>query len=384
MEEFNKFIYLDNAATTRPFDICKNILDEYVFNNYYNPSSSYMQALSLKNLIDKARESILRTLNANNHKIIFTSSGTESNNWALNSVSLPHNSQVIIGGAEHASIYNKAIQLQSLGYDVIFAPVQKSGEIDKEKFLKLVNDKTRFISIMHVNNETGAINNIEELSLLSKKINKNLVFHSDGVQAVGKINVDLSLINVDLYTISAHKLGGIRGAAALIAKNNINLKPFMLGGGQEYNLRSSTENTAAILCLQHSLELKLLNLNENILHLETIQKLCKEKISQNGNYKLISDNNSKYICAFALKNVKSEIIQHILEENNILIGIGSACNSTKHNLRIPKAIGLDKDFQNGVIRLSFDENITLEEIAYFFKVLDVEYSKINNKLIRKK
>lgn len=353
-------IYLDNAATTCSLSGCMDIIQKYTFSSFYNPSATYSKAIEVKKDLEKARKNILNKLNGSEGKLVFTSSGSEANNIALSCLSIPKGSKIIVGNAEHSSVFNVTTLLKSLGYNICFAPVNLNGQICLEKFKQILTPDTKLVSIMHVNNETGAVNDIKLLNSLSKCANKNIIFHADGVQAVGKIPVDMKELDVDLYSISAHKFGGIKGAAALYAKSQINIKPFIYGGGQELNIRSSTENITAILCMELALIHKLKKLEDNIQKMKSFQQKLNHYFSK--------------------KKVKSEIMQHILEENKIFVGTGSACNSSKHNLRISNALELNNEYKHGIIRLSFSEKTNEEQIQKFLNIFSLEYNKIYNQL----
>lgn len=383
MEYINrkKIIYLDNAATSCSIFDCKEIFEEYTFKDFFNPSSTYNQAIQIKQKIESARKNILNNLGTNIGRLLFTSSGSEANNIALNGVSIPKGSSIVIGHAEHASVYNKAINLKSMGYNVIFAPVDINGKICINSFEKILDKSTKFVSIMHVNNETGIVNDIKLLNSIAKKMNKDIVFHSDGVQAAGKIPVSLMDLGIDLYTISAHKFGGIKGAGALYINKNINVKPFIYGGGQEFNLRSSTENVSAILCLEKAFVKKVKTIDLNTNNAKVIQKKLFEFFSTIDSIKIISDikKTNNHIFTFALNNIKSEIMQHLLETKNILVGTGSACNSSKNNLRIADALNLEDSYKNGMIRLSISEKTTIEEIDVFIRTFETFYKTLKRK-----
>ncbi|MGI6593973.1 MAG: cysteine desulfurase family protein [Christensenellales bacterium] len=375
-------IYLDNAATTCSLSGCMDIIQKYTFSSFYNPSATYSKAIEVKKDLEKARKNILNKLNGSEGKLVFTSSGSEANNIALSCLSIPKGSKIIVGNAEHSSVFNVTTLLKSLGYNICFAPVNLNGQICLEKFKQILTPDTKLVSIMHVNNETGAVNDIKLLNSLSKCANKNIIFHADGVQAVGKIPVDMKELDVDLYSISAHKFGGIKGAAALYAKSQINIKPFIYGGGQELNIRSSTENITAILCMELALIHKLKKLEDNIQKTKSFQQKLNHYFSKLDNIKILTkiENSNYHIFSFAMKKVKSEIMQHILEENKIFVGTGSACNSSKHNLRISNALKLGNEYKHGIIRLSFSEETNEEQIQKFLNIFSLEYNKIYNQL----
>ena len=244
-----KFYYLDNAATTKVFDDVFDLMKKNNDELFFNPSASYSKALSSKKVLNDARKSILNILRGSAGKLYFTSSATESNNTVFNGVHLRSGDVVLVSKGEHPSVYNAAHRLEEKGVKVFDINLQSNGLVDVEDLKKLLSDKVKLVSIIHVSNETGAINDIKNLVKVVKNYNQKIIFHSDGVQAFGKIKVNLQDLGVDLYTISAHKIYAPRGIASLWIKNGIVIDSLLVGGGQEDGFRSSTENVAGAIGL---------------------------------------------------------------------------------------------------------------------------------------
>ena len=242
-----KLIYLDNAATTRIYpEVAKTVLEESE-EDFFNPSALYKPSVALSVKIKNAREEIKAALKAPEGELYFLSGGTEADNTALFCTRKAKGSRVIVGLGEHDAIINSANQLAQQGFDVQYAPINPDGSVNVEEFEKLLNENVSLVSIMHVSNETGAINDIARLVRLTRKYAPKAVFHSDGVQAFGKIKVNLRALDVDLYTISAHKIHGPKGIGGLFVKKGVSIRPLIFGGGQEKGFRSGTENAPCII-----------------------------------------------------------------------------------------------------------------------------------------
>lgn len=370
-------IYLDNAATTKVQKDILPIIEKYYFEQYYNPSALYQNAIDVANDIKAARNNIAKLLNVDANTLHFTSSGTESDNQALFCAKKRKGSRIIISAVEHAAVYNSAMQLKQQGYDIAICEVNTDGSVNVESFKRLLNENTSMVSIMHVSNETGAINDIEKLVNITKSYDKNILFHSDGVQAFGKIPVNLKLLGVDYYTISGHKLGAPKGIAALYVKRGAHIVPLLYGGGQESGLRASTENVSGIILFEKASALYI-NQNEYLLKLsEKIFSDIRKILSDIPDIVFItSDKSAPHIITLALPYVRGEVMMHSLEKYGIIIGIGSACSSKKGTGRLQSGTGLSEKHRDGVIRLSIglDNNIDDGKIAA--EAIIVEYNKL--------
>jgi len=367
-------IFFDNASTSRVREECLNILTHFYINEYYNPSSLYSPSVKVSTKLKQAREGIIKALNGSGN-LVFTSGGTESDNLALLGLSLPKYSNIVLSSVEHSAIYNTGNHLKQLGYDVRFCKSDSVGCVDVASLIELIDDKTSLVSIMHVCNETGAINDIKLLCRKIKAINKNIIFHSDGVQALGKIKIDLDDINVDLYSLSAHKINAPKGTGALFIRQGINLTGILFGGAQEKGLRPSTENVAGIFAFEKAIKLALAEIKQ---HNETFrqirEKIMRELPKIDDKIIILSNENcADNILTFASNSVRGEVLLHALSDREILVGTGSACSSKNKTHRIPEALGLQKDYHDGLLRLSFGIYNTLEEADIFVKELSIAY-----------
>ena len=312
--------------------------------------------------IKNAREGIKSALHAGDGELYFTSGGSEGDNTALFCTRKPKGSRIIVGLGEHDAIINGAAQLAQQGYDVVYAPINADGSVNVEEFKNLLTPNVALVSIMHVSNETGAINDIARLCKLTKKVAPNAVFHSDGVQAFGKIKVNLRALGVDLYTISAHKIHGPKGIGALYVKKGTPIKPLIYGGGQEKGFRSGTENAPSILGFAKAVEICMENFDSDFAKKAAFKAQLKEKLlSKIDDVQIISgdENFAPNILTVAFKDVRGEVLLHDIEDDGILVGIGSACSS-HHESRFKSLLGLDENHKDGIIRFSIsyenDEN----------------------------
>jgi cysteine desulfurase len=234
-----------------------------------------------------------------------------------------------------------------------------------------VDDKTSFVSVIHVNNETGAINDIASISAQIKKKNSQTLFHSDGVQAYGKIPFRLTP-NIDMYSFSAHKIGGIKGVGALIKRKNLIIKPLIYGGGQESGLRSGTENVFGIKCLEYAADKKYQNISQNFEYVKKLNTLLREKLDKDL-FKIVSgENSSPYILSVIAKGVRGETILHEVNDKGLIIGTGSACSSNqkKRYSRIILSCGINETDADGVLRISFSPENTLNEVECAADILN--------------
>lgn len=366
-------IYLDNAATTKPLKSAllsaENINEEI----YFNPSARYHGGIVASNIVKTARYNIEKCLGSD-FEVIFTSCGSESDNTAIFSCCKRGNAITTLG--EHSAVYEPFISLKNNGYDARFSKINKDCSVNVEDLLSQIDNNTVFVSVVHVNNETGAINDINKIALLCKKKNPRIIFHSDGVQAFGKIPHKLSSA-IDLYSISAHKIGGIKGVGALLKNKKLkSLKPLILGGGQEFNLRSGTENVFGIKVFESATIDKFNDITANF---EKVTRLKEEFLSNLDKdlIKVISTNNcSPYVISLSAVGLKGEVLQHMLESDGIIVGTGSACNSKKPHSRVLSEAGYSSQVLDGVIRISFSIQNSLDEVVLSAKKINEQVLKL--------
>ena len=382
-------IYLDNAATTQLDEKCIEVIREYSVNSFYNPSALYRKAMESGNAIKNARNIIARSLGVKGEEIIFTASGRDGDNIALLCSLRAKSGKIIVGSSEHSAVYNCALELKLRGYDVVFAPCDKYGRTDLEKLSQLLDEKVVLVSIMHVCNETGALNDLCAISKLIKSKSPRALFHSDGVQAYSKIPVNLRSLGVDLYTVSAHKVHGPKGIGAIYCKSGTFLKTFVFGGGQENGVRSATENVASIMAFADVVERNFIRIQDNYDKVKSLRDHLYLKLTDAfDNLKINTDlkNSSPYVFSFAMNSARGEVLVHCLEDKGVIVGTGSACSAKKSTKRIPLALGIQDDFSQGMLRVSFCEYNTIEEVDVFINALKdalQELIKYQNKSVGK-
>lgn len=358
-------IYLDNAATTKMYDEALRVLTEANEKRWFNASALYKEASEESKTIRRARETLLGALKAGDGELYFLSGGTEADNTALFCTRKAKGSRVIVSEGEHDAVINPAKVLKEQGYDVVFAPIKSDGGVDEEKFAALLTPDVSLVSVMHVSNETGAVNDIAKLSAMTKRAAPKAVFHSDGVQAFGKIKVNLRSLGADLYTVSGHKIHGPKGIGALYVAKGTPVKPLVFGGGQEKGFRSGTENGPAIEAFAAAAERTMRNFEEDCSKKRHYLEYLREGL-ENGvpDVKIITDTerSAPHILTVAFGGVRGEVLLHALEERGILVGVGSACSSHRES-RFKSLLGLDEAHRDGIVRFSVSAFNDFSEVA---------------------
>ena len=353
-------IYLDNAATTVPDEGAVNAALQFLkIDGFYNPSALYRAGFAAHKEIEEARRTILSLLAPQGgYELVFTGSGSEADNQAV--FSSVRRGNFVTTAGEHAAIYQSAKELEKRGIEVRFAPLRSDGSADTEALLSMVDKDTSCVSVIHVNNETGAVNDIAAIAAAAKKINPALLFHSDGVQAFGKIPFALTK-DIDLYTVSAHKIGGVRGVAGLFRKKGVRLSPYIFGGGQENGLRSGTENTFAIKQFEFAAKKKFSSLKEDFERIRSYNLAVRQGLDKTIFSVLSSENASPYVLSVSARGLRGEVLLHMLDDAGVMVGTGSACSSKNRYSRVILACGLDERSADGVLRISFAATTTLQE-----------------------
>ena len=364
-------IYLDNAATTKPNEEAFDLARRYVTEKFYNPSSLYKEGFALQGELKKARSVLLsKVADENAFELIFTSCGTESNNQAIFSFARRGNAVTTAG--EHSAVSAPFAELKNRGIaEPRFAPLLKDGRVDVEKLLALIDDKTSFVSVMHVNNEIGAINDVNAIAKLVKGKNPRVIFHVDGVQAYGKIPYRMAK-EIDLYSISAHKIGGLKGVGGLIKRKSLVLPAYLIGGGQESGRRSGTENTFGIMQFVYAAEKKFACIREDYARLLGYREKLWGGLDKEVYVRLSSEEGTPYILSVSATGLRGEVLLHMANDKGLIIGTGSACSSNAKT-RYSKVIlscGHDEKTADGVLRISFSPETTEEEIDRAVEILN--------------
>ncbi len=364
-------IYLDNAATTKPSLQAFERAREYVTEKFYNPSALYNEGFALQSELKKARSVLLSSIaDESSFELIFTSCGTEADNQAIFSFAKRGNAVTTAG--EHSAVLASFQELKNRGVaEPRFAPLEKDGCVNVEKLLALVDEKTSFVSVMHVNNEIGAINDVNAIAKRIKQKNPRVIVHVDGVQAYGKIPFRMAK-EIDLYSISAHKIGGLKGVGGLIKRKTLVLPPYIIGGGQESGRRSGTENTFAIKQFQYVAEEKFSSLKADYEKITGYRETLWAALDKEIYTRLSSTEGTPYILSVAARGLRGEILLHMANDRGLIIGTGSACSSNAKNRysKVILACGYDEKTADGVLRLSFSPETTAEEIEQAAQILN--------------
>lgn len=343
-------IYLDNAATTRVFDSVVKEMERYYSEEYFNPSALYSPAFEVVKKIAAARAYLCDKLGGGG-KLYFTSCATESNAWVYNCGVKNKKGNILVSMGEHASGYENARALADKGFDVRFVKLCADGTVDISDYQSKLDENTTLASVIHCSNETGAINDIARLSRIAKQISPRCLFHSDGVQAFCKIDVNCEHAGIDLYSLSAHKIGGPKGIGALWVRDGIRIAPFIIGGGQEEGERSGTENVAAIMGFcQAAKDFSAVDGGQMFALRQRMKKALediKDAVFNEAN------EQSPYILSLSIAGIKAEVLQRKLADKGILIGLGSACSSRLKKNRVLSAMGRDMRQIEGNVRIGF-------------------------------
>lgn len=374
-------IYLDNAATTKPYSEILDIVNDILVDNYYNPSAIYNKGINLSKEINNVRNDILSSLSAEDGTVIFTSGGTESINSAILNFSnfADKNKNIITTAYEHSATINSLDFLKKIGLEIIKV-VPRNNKINIDDIVEKINDETVLVSVMHVNNEVGHIIDIEELGNKIKKKNNNTLFHVDAVQSYMKVKINVEKCKIDFLSISSHKIHGIKGTGALYIKNTEKFKPLIFGGGQEFGLRSGTDNVLGVLSLGKAVKLGTENFNNNVKKLDYIRNLFLENIKEIKDININSlEEGAKHILNVSFIGVPSEILLHDLESKNIYVSAGSACSSKKKSSKTLDSLSLNDSIKSSAIRFSFSvftEDDEIRKACYEIKKSVEEIRKI--------
>ncbi|MGN1235643.1 MAG: cysteine desulfurase family protein [Christensenellaceae bacterium] len=373
-------IYLDNAATTKPNQAAVKNAMIWLTEYYFNPSAMYREGFERHREIKAARENILPLVaDPLLFDLEFTSCGTESDNQAIFVFAKRGNAVTTEG--EHSAVSSSFAELKNRGVEPRFAPLQADGKVDVEKLLALVDERTSFVSVIHVNNETGAINDVNAIAKAVKAKNPRVVFHVDGVQSFGKLPYRLGK-EVDLYAFSAHKIGGIKGVGGLIYKKKLHMLPYVYGGGQEGGLRSGTENVFGIKVLEYAAREKYENRRSKFEEMKRKNALAVSLLDSRIFERISGEEASPYILSMTGRGVRGEILLHRVDDRGVMIGTGSACssNAKKRYSRVILACGYDDTAADGVIRISFSDETSEEEIRTAMQIINEEARSLKEEL----
>lgn len=363
-------IYLDNAATTKPFEEVLKTFENVNETEYFNPSSSYSSAFNLYKKINNSRKKFINFLHGDeeNDNVIFTCGATESNNLAIFGSAINKNMTYLFSSGEHPSVHNCAKELLQRGFDVKFVPLQKSGQVDYVELENMMTENVCFVSAMFVSNETGAINDLSKIRNIIDLKNKKAIFHVDAVQGFGKIVLNLRKIGVNLCSISAHKIGGLKGVGALYISKDTKIKNVVFGGNQEFSLRSGTVNAGGILSFLKATEIAFENMQKNFENALKLKNILVESLEKIENKKIIIVSDefcSPYIVSLIFENNRGENILRFLDSKGICVSTGSACSSNKAGNRILESMKYNKQQIMGALRVSFGFDTAENDMGAF-------------------
>ena len=369
-------VYLDNSATTKPYDEAVSVMCDVMASNYGNPSSLHSLGKRAEDLLNRSRSVLARSIGAQTDEFYFTSGGTESNNIAIMGYAMANRREggrIITQRTEHAAVLEPFKYLEAQGFDVVYIGVTPEGLPDLDELRCAINQSTILASFMYVNNENGAIFPVDEIVAMLD--GSKCALHVDAVQAYGKLPINVQKLGCRMLTVSSHKIHGPNGIGGLYIERGTKINPIVFGGNQEKGLRSGTENIASAAAFAKACEIKLGNLNdtsERILILK--QRLAGRLCDEIENVVINSPENS--VCTIlnvSFPGVKSEVLLHVLESKGIYVSTGSACNSRKKKYSyVLSEMGLGMDVIDSAVRFSLSEFNTEDEIDYTVDVLKKE------------
>ena len=362
-------IYLDNSATTRPFDGVIDAMDRSMREAYYNASAAYKPAVDVDRALRACRKLIASQLGAQEDEVYFTSGGTESDNLAILGVAatLRHPANFVCSAIEHPAVLETIRRVEAMGHEVRVMPIDRRGVVDLAACEVLFDERTALVSCMQVSNETGAIQPIAELARMARAKNKDVRVHVDGVQGFMRVPMHMGRMGVDLYALSGHKIHGPKGVGALVVRKGVRLVPQMTGGGQEKNLRSGTYNSPAILGLGEAVR-EMASRRDDLTRIAQMKArlfalLCAEEgVTLNG--PAVDDAQSApHILSVSFAGVRGEVMRNALEGEGVLVSTGSACASHKQKVSgTLRAMGLSTEQADGTIRISLGMMNTMDEM----------------------
>lgn len=369
-------VYLDNSATTRCFDEVAAFVTKIMCEDYGNPSSLHRKGVQAEEYLRYAKTVIARNLKVNEKEIFFTSGGTESDNLAIRGCAYANcraGRHLITTQIEHPAILQTMRHLEEEGFRVTYLPVDGRGCIRLEDLQRAITGETILVSIMHTNNEIGSLQPIAEVGAIIKKTNPRILFHVDAVQGYGKFRIYPKRMNIDLLSVSGHKIHGPKGVGFLYVDEKVKIKPILFGGGQQGGLRSGTDNVPGIAGMAKAVEMIYANLSEETERLYCLKEAFVEGVKKiegttiNG---FSGREGAPHIVSVSVEGVRSEVLLHALEDKGIYVSAGSACSAHKPQPSATlQAIGIDKELLGSTIRFSFSVFTTMEEVDYTLKIM---------------
>lgn len=367
-------IYFDHAATT---PVRKEVLDTmmpYFTNSFGNPSSVYEIARSNKQAVDAARDTVAKSIGAAPQEIFFTAGGTEADNWAIKGIVEAYadkGSHIITSAIEHHAVLHTCDYLEKKGLEVTYVPVDEHGRVNPQDIKNAIRDNTILITIMFANNEIGTIQPIQEIGAIAKA--HGVLFHTDAVQAVGQVPIDVKSMHIDLLSLSSHKLYGPKGIGALYIRKGVKIKPILHGGAQERNRRAGTENVPGIVGLGKAMELALLEMDETNKRLISLRDRLIQGIQEKIEHVKLNGHPTERLPGsvnFTFEFIEGESLLLLLDMKGIFASSGSACTSGSLDpSHVLLAIGLPHEKAHGSLRITIGRENTQEDIDYLLEIL---------------
>ena len=362
-------VYLDNSATTQCSEAVKNIVAKVMTEDYGNPSSLHMKGVEAEKYVKEAASAIAKTLRCQDKEIVFTSGGTESNNLAILGSAMANRRRgkhMITTGIEHPSVKNAMRFLEDEGFEITWLPVDGNGEISLSDLEKAIREDTILVSVMMVNNEMGALEPVEAAGKLIHEKHPGVIFHVDAIQAYGKFRIVPKRMNIDLLSVSGHKIHGPKGVGFLYIKDKTKIRPISFGGDQQKGMRSGTINAPGIAGLGVAARESYENFEADTERLYELKAYFADRLRMLENVTIhgkTGRDSAPHILSASFAGVRSEVLLHALEDRGIYVSAGSACSSSHPSVAGSlQAIGLDKAHQESALRFSFSIHTTKEEL----------------------
>lgn len=360
-----QYVYADNAATTQVDKIAADAMMPYLFEEYGNASQPYAFSRRPKKALQEAREQIAACIGASPGEIFFTSGGTESDNWAIKGIAMSdeENHTIITSSFEHHAVLHSCAAVERQGYRVLYLKPEKTGEISPDTLRRKITEGTKLVSVMYANNEIGSIQPIKELSDIAHE--NGVIFHTDAVQAMGHVDIDVRNLGIDMLSASAHKFNGMKGCGFLYVRKGCRLIPYADGGSQESGNRAGTENIPGIVAMAAALKNNCDHLEENRQKIITLENEFLNRLKETGIPFIRNGgiNTLPGLISVSFLGADGEVILHRMDLLGICISTGSACNSRDTEIsHVLKAIDLDEKYAKGTVRISLGKYNTLEDV----------------------
>lgn len=370
-------VYLDNSATTKAYPEVARLVADIMTEDYGNPSSMHLKGVAAEKYIKYSKKTIAGIMKVQEKEIFFTSGGTEADNWALIGTAYANyraGKHLITTRIEHPAVLQTMEYLKEQGFEITYLPVDRTGRIRLEDLERAIRRDTLLVSIMYVNNEVGAIQPIEEAGALIKRMNPRTLFHVDAVQGFGKLKLFPKKWNIDMVSVSGHKIHGPKGVGFLYIDERVKIKPIIFGGGQQRNFRSGTENVPGVAGIGKASELIYRDLEEDTERLYRLKEYFVRELSLMPHIYINGpqdETGAPHIVSASIAGIRSEVLLHALEEKNVYVSSGSACSSHKHTISATlESMGIEKQLMDSTLRFSFSVFTTKKELDYTLECLD--------------